>query len=439
MLLLACASPPDSPPADSAPDTLQVPYSHSRAPLDERSAGGRPWRRAIVHLHSTLSHDACDNHEGERSDEECEASLRQALCDAAIDFAFLTDHPSTAAEHSYEELFGAAEDDEILGNAAVRSCAGGHGVSVLPGIEDELMPLALDAHVATTAEENDAIYNDTSATTFDAVAAAGGMVWQAHTEGKSSDELDTRVALGLAGAEMFNLHAMVDPTKREEDLGLDAFAYLDAIGPFITGETAAEPDLGFLAFYEEQLVSIEKWDQLNQTSFVPGTAGTDAHENALPFDMSDGERVDSYRRMMSWFSNVLLVDGDGADAAEAALRAGRFFVSFDALGIPSGFDVAYGSLEMGGEAALGERLVVSCPTLADSSPQMGETPEISVQVLKDGAPWQSGCGEWSVEEAGVYRVRVDIVPWQLTSFLDDQQSLIRSYPWLYSNPLRIGL
>ena len=36
------------------------------------------------------------------------------------------------------------------------------------------------------------------------------------------------------------------------------------------------------------------------------TLGTDAHRNSLNFPWSDGERIDSWRRMNRWFSNHLL-------------------------------------------------------------------------------------------------------------------------------------
>ena len=56
-----------------------------------------------------------------------------------------------------------------------------------------------------------------------------------------------------------------------------------------------------------------------------GTAGTDAHQNVLPILLRDGERGDSYRRMLRWFSNMVLVEsGEPTPAtAQAALEAGR--------------------------------------------------------------------------------------------------------------------
>ena len=40
---------------------------------------------------------------------------------------------------------------------------------------------------------------------------------------------------------------------------------------------------------------------------LTGTGGCDAHEDAFPGPMPDGERGDSYRRMMHWHTHHLLV------------------------------------------------------------------------------------------------------------------------------------
>jgi hypothetical protein len=437
-LLFACVGDPADEPAPDDSAVATVEWTHARAPLAGASASGRAWRRGIIHLHSPFSHDACDNQTMDPT--QCLADFRAGLCASAVDFAFVTDHPAFAADQTYEDLFWSQEGDEIVDGLANRiPCDGGHTLLTMPGIEDELMPIGLDHQAAETPEDNDAIYNGSDQATFSAEIAAGATVLQAHTEERDISLLRERQAMGLAGTELFNLHAMVDPDNRVF-LGLDPYSYLETAGAFIGGETDAEPDLVFLAFYEEQAISVERWDQLNQTGFAVGTAGTDAHENALPMAMSDGERVDSYRRMTSWFSNVLLVDGDSPEDYQAAVAAGRLFVAFEALGVPAGFDVSYGALEMGGEADVGDVLDVSCPTLAPTSPTDGSEPEIAVVVLKDGEPWADGCGEFPVTEPGVYRVRVDIVPHHLAGFLLEQsEAFVHDYPWLYSNSFRIGL
>lgn len=434
-LLVACTSAP----TDSAEPPSPVAWSHARAPLAETAPDGRAVRRAIVHLHSPLSHDACDNHEME--DGPCLADLRAGLCDAAIDFAFFTDHPANAAVTPFADLFQAQAGDESVDGVGSRlTCEGGHSVLWLAGIEDELMPVSLDRHVTDVGAENDRIYNGSDAETFDAEIAAGALVLQAHTEGQDLATLLDRQAMGLHGVELFNLHAMVDPNKREQDLGLEALDYLTAAAPFIQLTTDAEPDLVFLAFYQEQTVSVERWDALSAVAPTLGTAGTDAHENALPMLMSDGERVDSFRRMLSWFANYVVVDGDSPAAAEAALRDRQSYVVFDALGVPTGFSIRYGDQAWAAfGAAPGEELVVECPTLAATSPTDLSEPTITTTVFKDGVEWATGCGRHAVTEPGVYRARVDIVPEHLRAALGDQaETLVHRYPWIYSQAFVVG-
>lgn len=443
LLLVGCSSEKDSVTPTVPPEP--VPWSSVRPPLTETSATGLAWKRGIIHLHSHFSHDACDGEPMPDGvpDETCLQHLRQGLCDAGMDFAFTTDHPAHAAEMQFEDMLLHREGDTIVDGRANRIPCASHDVLTLPGIEDELMPIGLQRHVADDPATNDSLYNSTDDSTIAALIDAGGLVLQAHTEGQELDELLRRQAAGQAGVEIFNLHAMFDPNKREEDLGLDRLDYLEDLGAFVSGQNGAEPDLAFLTVHQEQTVSLQRWDALNAVAPSVGMAGTDAHENVLPSLMGDGERMDSYRRMMSWFSNIVLVEDIAdvdPDTLVEAVAAGRLFVAFESLGTPSNFEVSYGDLEMGGTAPLGDTLHVTCPTLSPQSPTNLEKPEITVEVFKDGALWQTGCGDWTLDQAGVYRVRVSIVPWHLREMLGtDAEKLLHSYPWLYSNALRVGL
>ena len=442
LLLLVSACHDTATPRPATTPLEPVPWSSTRSPLEEHSPAGLQWQRGLIHLHSHYSHDACDGEPmpGGVPDEACLQHLRDGLCNAGMDFAFITDHPAHAAEQPYQDLLLNRPGDSVVdGRANTIPCAD-HTVLTLPGIEDELMPIGLKRHVAEDAASNDALYNASDDIAITALIDAGGLVLQAHTEGQDLDTLYARQAAGQAGVEIFNLHAMFDPNKREDDLGLDGLAYLEDLGPFVSGINGAEPDLAFLTVHQEQTVSLERWDALNRVAPSVGVAGTDAHENVLPSLMSDGERMDSYRRMMSWFSNIVLVDGDGPEALTGAVAAGRLFLAFESLGTPSGFSVSYAGLEMGGTAPTGETLSVSCPTLAPTSPTNLDTPEITVEIFRDSALWQTGCGEYVLSEPGVYRVRVSIVPWHLRDMMGTvADTLIHSYPWLYSNAFRVGL
>ena len=355
---------------------LTSPWSSSLPPGASLDAPrGQVWQRAIVHLHSPWSHDACDGQplvDGVPN-APCLEDLRQGLCDARVDVAFFSDHPSYAAEQPFEDLTHPQPGDEAVsvGGEVVGSvilCEGGHRVAWLPGIEDELMPVALDRHAADTEEERMELYNLDTPQAVQANAAAGAVVLVAHTEGRQAADLAKLQQAGLVGIEVFNLHAMFAPDKREEDLGLDPWSWLEDIAPFTDDSGTAEPDLLFLAVHAEQTPSIEAWDVLLQAGPMVGVGGTDAHQNVLPLVLRDGERADSYRRMMRWFSNLVLAEDATPEAVEVALAAGRVAVAFEVLGTPAGFDVHLVgddgvTYEMGSDAPSGD-LVVSCPGLA---------------------------------------------------------------------------
>ena len=155
-----------------------------------------------------------------------------------------------------------------------------------------------------------------------------------------------------------------------------------------------------------------------------GFGASDAHENSLRWKLADGDRGDSYERMLPWVTNILLVRGATSDAAavEEALRAGRFYVALEAWGTPAGFDFRLegpgGIAEMGSAAPLtsGQRLIVELPHVAgraDAQP----LPRVRARLyrIETGGRRrivaESGERmEVSIAEPGAYRVEVGIVP-----------------------------
>ncbi len=468
LLVSACASKPattaddsGSKPGDSAgPDT--VAWQRTLAPLSSTLSGPRDHTlaRAIVHLHSSWSHDACD---GDPLDDDgnprtdCLADLRQGLCETGIEHAFLSDHPAHFATSTWEEAPLAQTGDTRLpddqGNVLEIHCGNGNVVHWYPGVEDDLMPVALDQHVPGDADQRDWQYNQSDAAAIDAFSTAGATVWLAHTEGRDLATLQSQVQNGLQGVEVFNLHAAFSPTIRADDLGLDPADWLAEIVPFTSDDGTGEPDLFVLGVLLAQTPSEERWDALQAVApddrVIPATFGTDAHQNVMPIALRDGERGDSYRRMLRWASQWLWLEPgteDDLGAAEAALASGRFQVVFEVLGTPEGFDfhledATGGVHEMGSvvdASALPATLSVTCPTLWQGSPHGTQAPDVTATVYKDGAPWQDGCGDFAVDEAGSYRVRIDIVPWHLDAFLgDDPGPWLHAYPWVYGNPIRV--
>lgn len=449
-LALGCTQAPEG--LDTAPQTVPFSRSLARIDLTEQDLGGHVPARSVLHLHSPWSHDACDGDplpDG-APNAACLADLRAAICDVGLDLASLTDHPAHAAAQDYDALTWAADGDrpELLDGVAVGNhvaCPDGSSVLVLPGVEDTLMPQGLRRHVEGDAAARDALYNRRDDEAIAAMTATGAVLTLAHTEGEPLSELTRLQDAGLVGLEVFNLHAMVDPTIREESLGLESLSWLADIADFTDPDGVAEPDLLFLAVVQEQAPSLLAWDTLSARGPTFGFAGTDAHQNALPITLRDGERGDSYRRMMRWFSNWLLLSPGAAVTAEAveeAQRAGRSYVVFEAFGTPADFDVALYDAsgarhEIGADAPPGE-LRVRCPRLAALSPRGLTPPEISARVLRDGQPFAEGCGAHTLSDPGVYRVVFTITPHHLSPFLgEDPASHVHEAVWIYANPHRV--
>jgi hypothetical protein len=448
VLLAAGCSGSDTALTDSAAASSERPWTAELPPSDTLTAP-RQWRtlRTITHLHSPWSHDACDG-EGlpdGAPDPECLAGLRAGLCALRIDAAYLTDHPSYAADQPFEALLHLRDEDEPVTSdggqliGAWMDCGGGEPVLLRPGIEDALLPLGLHEH----AEDVD-IYGEATAEAVAQEAAAGAQVFIAHTEGKELADLSSLQTAGLVGVEVFNIHAMFDPTIRQEDLGLEPLSWLSSVAPFTSPDGTAEPDFLFLGVLAEQTPSIASWDALQKNGRMVGIGGSDAHQNVWPSLLRDGERGDSYRRMLRWMSNHLLASERSSEAADEALSSGRLSVVFEVLGSPTGLDFHIVTddgdlLEMGDRSARPDGTVhVACPALSADSPQGPDAPEINVTVFKDGVPWQDTCGEHALSGPGTYRARFDIVPWHLAPFLgEDPDPWLVSWPWIYTNPITI--
>jgi hypothetical protein len=460
--ILAFACKPERADDTAASDT--VPWRADLPTLrdDITVARGAVPLRTIIHLHSPYSHDACDEAgyvvaEGGVDrvlDEACLADLRSGLCRTAVDVAFATDHPDFADVQPFEDLLLARDGDTPIARSSGTPVANGIActegaqdqVLWLPGIEDELMPVGLERHVSDDPAVSHEIYNASTAEALQAEAEAGALVFVPHTEGRQLADLEALQDSGLRGVEVFNLHAMFAPDIRADFLGLDAWGWVQDIAPFTDDHPTVEPDLLFLGVLQAQAPSLAAFDALLARGPMVATAGTDAHQNVIPNELADGERADSYRRMLRWFSNVLLAGERTPDGAREALAAGRGYVAFDVLGTPDGFDFVLetgdGSVaEMGatvGTDALPSTLVVGCPSLSRSSPRGSDAPEITVTVWRDGQPWASGCGELPVTEAGVYRAEVTMIPWHLAPFLGgDAAPWMHAYPWVYGNAIRI--
>jgi hypothetical protein len=435
-VLAACGD--DAGPAPDAPDaaTALPAWDKGLPPATVMGAHrGLTPARGIVHLHSPYSHDACDGMPRDADgvpDEPCLQDLRAGLCATHIDFAALTDHDDTMADEDFVTLFSMRAGDEAVMRGADQiasrlHCADGHVVTITVGGENDLMPIMLDHHVPGTVPERHATYNGTDVAAAQAFRDAGGLLWLAHTE---SQPIDRIRALGPDGIEVYNLHANLDPDIRRDYLGLPAAGAIEEAVEFADTQPGhPEPDLALIGFFTPNQPALDTWHALlAEGRHVPITAGTDAHENALPIMMADGERGDSYRRTMRWFGNIALVaDPSDIDQIQAALAAGRNFTVFELFGTPEGFDVHAGAVELGGTVAAtdGATLTVDVPTVRGLDPSL-PAPTITAKIVRippGGAPAIVAEGPTQLalplDAPGAYRVEVDIIPAHLGPYLAD--------------------
>jgi hypothetical protein len=413
-------------------------------------------RRGLIHAHSYYSHDACDGaprNENGNYDQTCFDDFRRGLCEVGHDFVFLTDHRESFDENEFPDVLLYREDlgdtlvDHGEGPSANRlSCPSGPAPLVMAGAETTpMMPVGLERHAGTRSTRGD-IYGADGADALLEVKKAGAVALVAHTERWTVDELTT---LPLDGFEMFNLHA--NTFKNLSTVADLVFTRIEK-GDF---EGLPHPDTFLLYFQLEDPAYLETWG----TVFARGahrvtTMGTDCHRNSLPQPMSDGERVDSYRRMMAGFSNHLLVkpqaDGtfDDRDLKDA-LRQGRLYGAFEFLGYPAGFEFtgtdARGVVEMGGEVSVASKakLTVSMPRvlLLDKN---ADAPALTAKVLKakeggwDVVAQGSDSLEFMPTEPGAYRTEIRMVPSHLKSFAGKRVDLIKTErPWVLSNVIYV--
>lgn len=436
---------------DTAPPDTAIAWDPGQPDISGCAVRGLRDYRAIIHVHSHHSHDACDGEPQPNGvpDEACLQHLRDALCVTRIDLAFTTDHPVHATEATIEEMLLIRGDDEpVIGPGGTPTanwiaCANGHRVLVQAGVESgEMMPLGLEEHVVDA-------YGVSSPASFQQIKDAGALAWVAHTESRDVAELAT---LALDGLEFYQLHANLDPEIREEFLGLDPSGFLTDAAPFFfNANPLPVPDLAPLGFLVPNEPSIAALELIGQSQRLTISAGTDAHENVLPNEASDGERVDSYRRMIRWFNNRVRLAGPlTPTAAKAALRAGNNHIVFEVFGTPIGFDfhARAGEVftEMGAEVQLskGLTLVAALPRLDPRSPQSGETPGVEgrlYRATKDGRElvhsWTEGPFELAAPGPGVYRVEVWMTPRQLAPYLGDvaPNYVEKQVPWIYSGAI----
>jgi len=403
----------------------------------------------IVHNHSPYSHDACDDEpfvDGVR-DEQCCEDVRAGMCETLQDFVFLTDHDNLFAHYEYPEVLLYADGDALIERDGLPvanrvACPDGHQVIVAAGTESAMMPIGLEHHVGADLDSRRAAYGEVSADAGRALQDAGALVFLQHTEGW---EVDTILSLPIDGIAAYNLHQTL-----MDNLGaaLEMLLRLES-----EPETLPVMELAIIMIFLESEADLYRWALAVQQGPMPAVLATDAHRNVFPNPSPDGERLDSFRRMMHWFSNYVLVPRGEVDDAvlKEAIGHGRMYGAFDYLGYPVGFDFraeAGGRVhEMGDSVpSSGVELVLHLPHVYRLDPEL-DPPDITGRILRATAE-----GEWEevasgsddlreqIEqmERGVYRAEVRMVPHHLRQWLGTEpDEFVKELIWVYSNPIYV--
>jgi hypothetical protein len=401
------------------------------------------------------SHDACDGAPRDpltdAINQPCLDDFRFGLCKSQHDFVMLTDHNESFGRSEYPDtlLFDAGRGDVLLERngepvANWLMCPDSHTPLVLAGCESGTMPVGLERHVAATPDERGAVYGADTPDAIQREKSEGAVSLVQHTEDWTVDQLST---LPIDGFEMYNLHA---------NTILAAGAVIGLLSDLHKApEELPDSDLAFLPLFSEDDRYIGTWGSVLASGVKRVTTmATDCHQNTFKDILPDGERIDSYRRMMGWFSNHLLVKPDakggfGDQELKEALRSGRLYGAFEVLGFPIGFDyhaeIGAETHEMGESVPLasGVTLFVARPSVEDLDPSV-TPPELTLRILKarDGG-WDAVAESdsdlsFSPKEPGAYRAEVRMRPRHLERYLSSYDDMAaKDFVWIYANPIYV--
>lgn len=479
---------------ETGPETVSPPV-----PWDPRNRG-YIHLRGIVHVHSLYSHDGCiSNHEDVEASqrtaffEKCLQELRKAPCESGIDFVMQTDHPGDLRDQKFEDALHFQKGDQIFYDNKGRPfankvlCSNGSHVNhyyFYVGTEgSKQMPIAMAGPIppevfSTSVDINTPLEKAQAAIAM--VHELGGYMFAAHTE-EDNIPAERIIALPLDGMEIYNVHAGLMDVLGSH---MDSFFLVDrfmAKGP--------DPTLVLLTFLKPLESNPKKFDKVAPHIRISHIIATDIHRNvelpALcaggledggmcenlaseypyfaqflvnggPVLLSDGERIDSYRRSFRWYSNHALVTSDDPDAIREAIGKGRNYAVFDLMGMPDGFDffaIGDGKVyEMGSEITNASQVTLyyRAPHLVAPPWGIENVTDYSDAILvttiikatSDGteivAQGQISEASFVVSEPSVWRVEIWITPKHLRPALVGVENLSESsYPYLYSNAIFI--
>lgn len=424
---------------------------------------GQSFVRAITHFHSPYSFDACDSKglDGDLNPNKgCLNNIKRALCINHINYTFLTDHVEHMAETDFNKLLFLEAGDVAVQKSGVDiansiGCSDGFPAVMAPGLEGKLLALGMENHIAGTVDQRKAVYGgDQAAQQTQLETDTNAVVAVPHTE---SRDIAALITLQPKVIEIYNLHANLDPKLRKAYLGLKPFEHIAKFLNYLLDPfNELNADYLFMEYLQHAQVYFDKWNALlNANGHVTGVGGLDSHENIFSQKASDGDRLDSHRRMTRFMNNLVLTSTNTIDGVKAAIVAGKVFFTIEGLGTPMGLDF-YGAVngvptvEMGNAAVLAagatSSIVFKVPTVHPDFPGMDkdDKPEISAVLFHivggQEAIVATTTGSQIVytnPPVGFYRAEARMVPKHLRDFVFSKKYADRSYRWIISNPIKV--
>jgi hypothetical protein len=236
--------------------------------------------RAVIHVHSSFSHDS----EGRM--EEILAAAKKL----AIDVVCMTEHPQKGADpaRSLREGWSGLRD----------------GVLFIQGLELRHNLLAIGISRMPAGEGPQGVIDD--------IHAQGGIAIVSHPEEVKAWDFDR-----FDGMEIWNTHAaMKEALDRKDFL------------PRVAKRLKEQPDLLFLELLAEPLDNLARWSEIRASRPCAMIAGNDSHQNVDFF----GRKLDPYERSLGFVTTHVMATELTPCAILEAIRAGRTYVQFEILG-----------------------------------------------------------------------------------------------------------
>jgi hypothetical protein len=374
--------------------------------------------RAVLHVHSSLSHDSSSKLE----------EILPAAKAAGVHAILFTEHPGPRFDYFSD------------GHQGLRD-----GILLVPGAETEGLLLFPTHSMAGEMPSGD--QQARAQALVDRATRGGGLAFLSHLEARMNWKLEH-----LTGSEIYNTHGDLKQDGRFID-----FASPLALGLLISG-LEHYPQETLAAFQNYPAHYLRRYDELCQSGRLTGVAACDAHHNQVyrvvvnakgGYDVVDfrGARMlslpalaaamlrataerpaagtvvwkadlDPYERTLRHVTTHLLVEELSRPAVWQALREGRAYVGFDWMADPTGFvfqaETTSQQRPLGSDLTLSEGLV-----LRAAAPL-----PCRLKLIRNGHEVEHHEGDqasWPLREPGIYRVEAwlglagELRPWILTN------------------------